>query len=103
MNLTGQAIFQKAKRFVSKAWRNSANGKACTMGLPGCDHSGTTVLCHIRKFSWAGMGQKPHDFLAFYGCASCHAKQERGECSDEDLLLALGKTLTIHYEDGRKW
>ena len=71
------------------------------MGLPGCEGSETVVLCHIRMFSWAGMGEKPHDFLGFYGCRSCHEKQERGEASAEDVLLALGKTLTIHYEEGR--
>lgn len=92
----------KLKPFVSLEWRQSAKGKDCQLRLDGCrNDKDTTVLCHIRMFTWAGMGQKAHDFLAFYGCNHCHAKQERGEASAEDMLLALGRTLTEHYREGR--
>ena len=95
----------KTPQCVSKSIRNSARGQPCTLRLPGCDGGGeTTVLCHIRRFGWAGVAQKPHDFLAVYGCASCHALMDSRDpaapCGDDDILRALGETLSSLYAAG---
>lgn len=94
-DLSGRgAMGPKEPPLVSKPIRDSAKGEMCTLNLPGCNYDPeTTVLCHLRYFTWAGMGQKPPDILAFYGCSHCHAEQERGNAGYEDLLRALGKTL----------
>ena len=62
------------------------------MRLPGiCNRDPeTTVLCHIRRFSGAGIAQKPHDFIAYHGCSACHAAE--AEAGDDDLLHALIET-----------
>lgn len=95
----------KTKSLVSPAIRKSAQGQTCTLRLPGCDGGGeTTVLCHIRRFGWAGINQKPHDFLAVYGCANCHrimdSRNPEAPCGDDDVLRALGETLTRLYTAG---
>lgn len=92
--------------YVSRKMRQSARGETCTLRLPGCNHDPeTTVLCHLRMFGWAGMGQKPHDFLAVYACSDCHDKLDRrGSRADgfthEDVLRALGETLSRMHEKG---
>ena len=92
---------KKAKR--ATPLRKAAQDEPCTLRLSGCRHdSAHTVLCHIRRFGWAGMGQKPNDLLAFFACDVCHDKQERrnAEVTDEDLLRAMGETLMIHLQRG---
>jgi hypothetical protein len=100
-------MFPKTPSFKSPAWRKSAAGQPCTLRLPGCDGGGeTTCLCHIRRFGWAGVAQKPHDFLAVYACHNCHGVidgREDGPWCYDDLLRALGETLSIHFAEGRKW
>jgi hypothetical protein len=48
------------------------------------------------------MGLKPHDVLGVFSCDRCHDKQERHhpDCTDADLLRALGETLLQQIEDG---
>jgi len=59
--------FFKNRNVVSQIVRDSAQGEGCTLRLGCCNHDPSTVcLCHIRAFGWAGMGQKPPDFLAVY-------------------------------------
>lgn len=92
--------------FVSPAWRNSAKGKPCTLRLDCCNRDpATTVLAHLRCFGWAGMAQKPHDFLAVYACSACHDAIDRRYTAApwgyDDLLRALGETLTHHYREER--
>ena len=97
-------VQQKQPQFVSKEWRQSAKGQDCQLRLDGCQNdTETVVLCHFRIFSWAGLGQKPHDFLAAFGCGHCHRLLDLnpGSYSVEDMLLALGRTLEIHYREGR--
>lgn len=57
--------------FVSKKLRNSARGQDCNIRIPGvCNFNPeTTVLCHVGK---SGMGQKPNDYHATFGCSACH-------------------------------
>ena len=95
------AIKAKPKRLTPA--QANARGKPCTLRLPGCrGDPDYTVLCHIRRNGWAGAGQKPPDFLAFFACDRCHEKQERHhpDCTDADLLRALGETLRIQFADG---
>lgn len=48
----------------------SAKGEACLADWCDCGGStDTTAMRHLRKFKIAGMGQKPPNFIAFYGCA----------------------------------
>jgi hypothetical protein len=105
-NLTSRPIYQKRgkpKRDSLSAARKNARGKPCTLRLSGCRGGGEfTVLCHIRRFGWGGMGLKPNDLLAFFACDVCHEKQERhsDDCKDADILRALGETLLIQHADG---
>lgn len=118
MNLTGRPIYTKGKteaktkrkpmRRVSakKAaeahpLRENAKGRLCTLRLPGCRGDAEyTVLAHYRRFGWAGAAQKPNDLLGCFACDACHDKQERHECSAEDMLRAMGETLMIQQASG---
>lgn len=54
--------------------RKSAKGQDCTLCLPGCrNDTETVVLCHLRMFGGGGMGYKPPDSEAVYGCDHCHS------------------------------
>lgn len=107
MYLGSKPVKQKARPFVSQAWRQSARGKTCQLQISGvCNHDPeTTVLCHLRMFGWAGAAEKPPDYLAVYACGACHdALDRRGTKADVDpwdILRALGNTLNIHHEEGR--
>lgn len=87
MNLTGRAPYQKgqpAPRKEKKRMRRVAEGKKSSSDCPimksaegepcladwcGCNGSTeTTAMRHIRKFKIGGMGSKPPNFIAFYGC-----------------------------------
>lgn len=88
---------QKQPPLVSQALRQSARGETCTLRLGCCNNDpSTTVLAHLRFFSWAGMGQKPDDLLAVFACSACHDAIDRrsGEWWGwDDVLQALGETL----------
>ena len=96
--------FPKVKKCVSKKLRDSAKGEDCQLNLEGiCNRDPSTVVwCHIRKFSMAGISQKPHDFLGYYGCDACHRAQESRDdvCGDDDLLRAIMRSLSRLYEKG---
>lgn len=84
--------------------RKSARGKDCALRLPCCNHNPeTTVLAHLCMFGWAGMAQKPPDFLGVYACSNCHDALDRRTPEGwgfDDVLRALGETLiTMHRED----
>ena len=52
--------------------RKSAEGMACQVRLPVCNHDpATVVLCHYRM-PGDGMGRKPSDTRAAYACHACH-------------------------------
>lgn len=83
--------------------RDNAKGQDCTLRLSQCRHDPDyTVLCHIRRNGWGGAGLKPHDLLAFFACDRCHDMEERHheECTDKDILRALGETLMAQKNDG---
>ena len=43
--------------------------------LPGCNHDPeTTVLCHYRLSGYSGVGMKPPDTMAAWGCSECHGR-----------------------------
>ena len=95
----------KRQACVSKRVRELARGKFCTLRLMGCDGGGdTTVHAHIRRFGWAGMNQKPHDFLGVHACANCHdmldSRSASAPIGDDDILRALGETLSRLYAAG---
>jgi len=83
---------------TSHPLRQAARGERCTLRLWCCNHDPeTTVLAHIRMFGWAGMAQKPPDFLAVFACSACHDALDRRHNGEawgfDDLLRALGETL----------
>lgn len=83
--------------------RKNAQGQNCTLRLDGCRFDPQyTVLAHLRRFGWGGMGLKPDDLLAVFACDKCHEKQERyhSSCSDTEVLRALGETLMIQRQSG---
>lgn len=53
--------------------RKAAEGQACTLRVPGCPaRTDTSVLAHLRVFNGGGMGIKPPDTEAVFGCDYCH-------------------------------
>lgn len=95
-NLSGRAALGlKHQNVVSQPVRDSAKGEDCTLRLDCCNHDpATTVFCHIRHFGWAGISEKPDDFLGFYACSACHQVFDSGEgWGWEEVTRALGETL----------
>lgn len=88
MNICGRPPYQKGQKKPAKPPRQqmrrtakgkkashddpimrSARGEPCLADWCGCGGSTeTTHVRHIRKFAIAGTGQKPPNFIAFYGC-----------------------------------
>ena len=105
-NLTNRPIFEKnAKPVKSIPLRNAARNETCTLRLSVCNHDpATTVLAHLRCFGWAGMAEKPADFLAVFACSSCHDEIDRrtpdARFGWDDLLRALGETLRRQFAAG---
>ena len=93
-----------AKRRKEQPMRKAAFGEKCTLRLARCNHdTDTTVLCHLRMFGWAGMAQKPKDYLAVFACSNCHDALDRrrpDEWGFDDVLRALGETLMRQEEIG---
>ena len=87
--------------------RKLAKGQECQLRLIDDDgvwvcnfDSDTVVLCHLRLTGVAGIGQKPSDLIAVYGCSACHdvvdgRSKRKVSTLDKDKLRALAGTLTI--------
>ena len=89
----------------SKKLRDSARGQQCTMNSPVCNHDSNTVaLCHVPMKFWGAMSGKVHDFMAFYGCSSCHKWFDGDGRNDterwEYAIRAVFRTLEIAYSLG---
>lgn len=98
MNISGSPVRQKEPAFVSKKLRAFAKGQDCTLRMPWCNgDASTTVLCHVRAFGWAGVAEKPHDFLAFHACSECHRREN--EAGWDDILRAMGETQRRVYAE----
>lgn len=65
---------RKASRPKTTKARKAAKGRECTIRVPGiCERTNeTVVLCHYRLAGTSGMGEKPHDSQAAFGCHACH-------------------------------
>lgn len=65
---------RKASRPKTTKTRQKAKGQECTIRVPGvCERTNeTVVLCHYRLAGTSGMGEKPHDSQAAFGCHACH-------------------------------
>lgn len=71
--LRAKAPMKLRSRTKSTPARRSARDQDCTLRLPGCQNRrDTVVLCHLREFGGGGMGIKPNDLEAVYGCHHCH-------------------------------
>ena len=89
----------KSPSFVSQRFRDFARGQECALRMPWClGGTETVVLCHMRFFGNAGIGQKPHDFHGYHGCAECHRRER--EAGFDDLLRALMETQSRLYAAG---
>jgi hypothetical protein len=72
--------------------RLSARGEECTLQIhPYCNGDPEkTVLCHLSTAVNSGMGLKPHDFFAVYGCSSCHEVID-GKVQTDINVAEIGK------------
>ncbi|MGJ8525199.1 putative nuclease YbcO [Halomonadaceae bacterium LMG 33818] len=91
-------------KIVSKALRNSARGRNCTLRLPGCNHNPeTTVLAHLPT-GMGGMGMKSPDMIGVFACSECHDRLDsrvRGaEIDWRDITRALAETQQQWIEEG---
>ena len=83
-----------------------ANGKNCTLRLPGTCNGNpeTVVFCHINSAAAGkGMGIKAHDSLGFFGCSDCHRAydQQRGRADIAvDVLDAVCETHVLLVKAG---
>jgi hypothetical protein len=88
---------QRVPPYVSKKLRKFAEGQDCTMLSAWCNgNTETVVLCHSRRRATAGVGEKPHDFWAYFGCSGCHANEHQVE--DRELYDAIRRTQWLVYE-----
>jgi len=96
-------MIRKPLKVRSKAIRQAARGKPCTLRLAGCDGGGeTTVLAHLPA-GGKGVGTKGSDIWAVFACASCHDVldgRRPGYVCDTDMLRALYRTLHRLIEEG---
>lgn len=106
MNLTGQSVYAKGNHLVSKPARQQARQAKCTLRLQGCTcgKGGNVVLCHLRRFGWAGTAHKPADYKAVFACDHCHpildGPQSDPRIGDDDIIRALGETLDHQFANG---
>ncbi len=95
-------------KIVSKSLRASANGRGCTLRLPGiCNHNPeTTVLAHLAC-GQRGVGIKGPDTVACYACSACHAEIDLLINTDglpaRDVLRAIAETHAAMINAGVMW
>lgn len=98
------ALGLKQPSCISQIVRDSAEGETCTLRLGCCNGDiQTTILAHIRQFGWAGVAQKPADFLTFYACSACHDAfdgRTRDPWGWDDVMRAHGETLLRMHAKG---
>ncbi|WP_440864539.1 DUF1364 domain-containing protein [Symbiopectobacterium purcellii] len=60
-------------------FKKEARGRDCQIRIPGvCNFNPeTTVLTHYRMSGTCGMGIKPDDLQAAWGCSACHDEVDR--------------------------
>ena len=107
MSFVSQPLGQRVPSCVSPAIRASAREQSCTLRSSVCNgRLDTTVLCHLRMFGSADMGEKPHDFHAVHACSDCHRLLDSrdwltsGAIGWEDVLRALMETQRRLYAAG---
>ena len=85
----------KSRRKALTRLQRFAEGQTCTLRFPGCEHSGTVVLCHLPH-PQHGTGIKGPDWHAVHGCRPCHDLLDgRDRCmtiDQRDVLRALAET-----------
>jgi hypothetical protein len=64
---------KRESRFRSQRHLTHVRSHACVV----CDAEAPIEAAHVRLGSGAGMGQKPHDYLAVALCKDCHQRQHR--------------------------
>jgi hypothetical protein len=87
--------------------RKSAQGKDCTIRIPGvCNFNPeTTVSAHVGRKR--GMGSKCHDIHTVYACSDCHDVIDgrvKHKFTPEDIVVfkfdAMEETQLIMLEEG---
>lgn len=98
---------RKGIRRVAKGKKSSsdcpmmkaANGQPCLADWCGCRGSTeTTAMRHIRKFGIGGMGKKPPNYIAFFGCQRAEdlfALKGEEEWTWEGLMRAMIRTQLV--------
>lgn len=90
-------------RVISKALRNSAKGRNCSLRLDGCLYSPETVVLAHLPCGHKGVGMKSPDQMAVFACQHCHSILDgahRNEIPSSDLLRALAETQMYWIEQG---
>lgn len=89
-----------------------AKGRNCTFRAPGCLYlPDTVVLCHVRVAGACGVGLKPPDEIAFWGCDPCHSlfdsRRHLPEFDHDRLeamaMRAVARTLYTLHEEGFRY
>ena len=97
------------KPLKSNKLRKSAQGKDCTLRVPGacCFDPDYTSLNHITTKKFSSMGGKVNDTFAVYGCTPCHDiidRRVKSNFTDGELAIykldALAETQAIMIEEG---
>lgn len=86
-----------------------ARGRECQIRLPGiCNHNPeTTVLTHYRMAGTCGVGMKPNNLQAAWGCSACHDECDRRtrKMDNEEVRLAHAegvlRTQAILIKEGK--
>lgn len=101
-------MYSKTPTIKSKKLTRFAEGKPCTIRIPGvCEPSrDTTVACHLNS-NYKGTGNKSPDLLTVIGCYKCHAWIDGGYVGkaskaerDSEVLRAFKETLMEYYKAG---
>lgn len=96
-------MIPKSKPVRSKKLRESAQGKPCSLRLPGCDGGGeTTVLAHLPN-GGRGMGIKASDTHACFACSGCHDVLDGREFMRVEAEVLLEQCLRAHAETMTQW
>ena len=97
-------MIENSARIRSKALRQSAMGRECTLRLPGhCNADpSTSVLAHL-PFGDRGVGLKGSDQHAVIACSGCHDALDRRVPLRVPFSELLESVIRAHAETHAIW
>lgn len=80
-----------------------AEGRECTIRLPGCLWDHGVVGAHYRLMGTCGTGYKPNDLQLAWACSHCHAIVDGPRTDEIRLAHAEGmmRTIEILLKEGK--